>query len=118
MPMMRTVRLEMARCHEFPEGSPTHGYELRVPLTAAGKLDRDFWLKDRQGSGFRRFWGGEEEHGEVRHRHHGWTLSFTPHVEADEVIFRADDHRFAVGEYLSIKEKDGVTRTFRIASIQ
>jgi hypothetical protein len=114
---MRTVRLEMARCHEFPEGSAVHGYELRVPLTSAGKLDAQSWPKDRQSSGFRRFWGDEEEHGQVHHRGHGWTLSFTPGGEADEVIFRADDHHFAVGEYLSIKEKDGVTRTFRIASI-
>lgn len=115
--MMRTVRLEMARCHEFPEGSAAHGYELHVPLTPAGKLDGKSWAKHRQESGFRRFWGGEDEHGQIHHRAHGWTLSFTPGAEADEVIFRADDHHFAVGEYVSIREKDGVTRTFRIASI-
>jgi len=115
--MMRTVRLELARCHEFPEGSATHGYELHVPLTPAGKLDREFWLTHRQDSVFRRFWGDELEHGQLRHRSHGWTLSFAGEAEPDEVIFRAEDHRFVAGEYLSIKEKDGVTRTFRIASI-
>ena len=116
--MMRTVRLELARCHEFPDGSAAHGYELKLPLTRAGKLDRDAWLKHRQDSAFRRFWGDEEEHGQLRHRHHGWMLSFTPDAEDDEVIFRADDHRFAAGEYLSIKERDGVTRTFRIAGVK
>lgn len=116
--MIRTVRLELARCQEFPEGSATHGYELKLPLTSAGKLDRDTWLKHRQDAIFRRFWGDEQEHGQVRHRHHGWMLSFTPDNEDDEVIFRADDHHFAVGEYLSIKERDGVTRTFRIAAVK
>lgn len=115
--MIKTVRLEMARGHEFPEGSSAHGYELRLPLTPAGKLDSESWATNRRASGFRRFWGGEEEHGEIHHRGHGWTLAFNPPGEADEVIFRADDHHFAVGEYLSIKEKDGVTRTFRIAAI-
>jgi hypothetical protein len=32
-------------------------------------------------------------------------------------IFRADTHHFAVGDYVSIKEQDGVTRTFRIAAV-
>ena len=116
--MMRTVRLELARCHEFPEGSAAHGYELKLPLTPAGNLDRDTWLKHRQDSVFRRFWGGAEEQGQLHHRHHGWMLSFTPDDEYDEVIFRADDHRFAAGEYLSIKERDGVTRTFRISGVK
>ncbi len=116
--MMRTIRLELARCLEFPEGSPAHGYELHAPLTAAGKLDRDAWQKLRKRCDFRRFWGEDEERGEIRHRHNGWALSFSRGEGEDEAIFRADDHRFAAGEYLSIKERDGVTRTFRIASVQ
>ena len=28
--VIRRVRLEMARCHEFPEGSEDHGYELSL----------------------------------------------------------------------------------------
>jgi len=116
--MMRTVRLELARCHEFPEGSSMHGYELHVPLTRAGKLDGDFWQTHRPHCGFQRFWGDTHERGEIRHRTHGWSLSFGPSGEQNEAIFRADEHRFAPGEYLSIKERDGVTRTFRIASVR
>ena len=58
--MIRQVKLELARCHEFPEGSIEHGYELRLPLTPDGRLDREVWLKHREDVGFRRFWGGEE----------------------------------------------------------
>jgi hypothetical protein len=115
--MMRTVRLEVARCHEFPNGSAAHGYELHVPLTAAGKLDRKSWLTHRAETVFRRFWGDEEDHGEIRHRTYGWALAFAGGSEQTETIFRADDHRFALGEYLSIKERDGIIRTFRIVSI-
>jgi hypothetical protein len=116
---MRTVRLEMARCREFPDGSSTHGYELDLPLTPAGKLDRDFWLKHRQDAAFRRFWGDEEERGLLRHGRKGWALSFEPHREddRDEMIFKGDQHRFAPGEYISITERDGATRTFRIAAV-
>jgi hypothetical protein len=116
--MMRTVRLEVARSHEFPEGSAAHGYELHVPLTAASTLDRDGWMHNRQTCSFRRFWGDEEDHGQLLHRAHGWALSFAPEGSEIEAIFRADDHRFVVGEYVSIKERDGVTRTFKVTSVK
>jgi hypothetical protein len=115
--MMREVRLELARCHEYPEGSSSHGYELRAPLTPEGKLDRNAFAKHRHESGFRRFWGDAEESGQIRHGHRGWTLSFAAGGEDDEVIFRGDAHRFTVGEYVSIAERDGQTRTFRVVSV-
>ena len=116
--MLRKVRLELARCHEFPEGSRGHGYELNLPLTSGGKLDHHGFEKNRPQAGFRRFWGDEDErHGVLLHRRQGWQLSFIGGGEADEVIFRGDDHRFSVGEYVSIREHDGETRTFRVAAV-
>jgi hypothetical protein len=114
--MIRKVRLEVARCHEFPEGSSAHGYELYLPLAPDGRLDRDLWLKHRQESSFRRFWGDEEETGHLKHGRHGWSLAF-PDEATSEAIFRGDEHRFAPGEYLSIEERDGVTRTFRVVAV-
>jgi hypothetical protein len=116
--MLRKVRLELARCHDFPEGSRRHGYELTLPLNAAGKLDRAGFDKDRQSAGFRRFWGDEEDrHGMLVHHRAGWQLSFAGGEGADEVIFRGDQHRFVIGDYVSIKELDGETRTFRVAAV-
>lgn len=115
--MMRIVRLELARCHEFPEGSSTHGYEFHVPLTAAGKLDRVGLHRHREEATFRRFWGADEEQGHIRHGHRGWVLAFGGNGEADETLFKGDQHRFAPGEYVSIEERDGQTRTFRVAGM-
>jgi hypothetical protein len=116
--MIRRVTLELARCHEFPEGSSEHGYELSLPLTRDGRLDRDAWLKHRDGVGFRRFWGGAEETGQLRHGRRGWTLAFDSGKDDDEVIFKGDVHRFVEGEYVSIEERDGILRTFRVASVE
>jgi hypothetical protein len=116
--MLRKVRLEVARGHEFPEGSTSHGYELSVPLSARETLDRDDWLRHRQDCRFRRFWAGADDAvGHLAHDRGGWRLVFDDGSGDAEVIFQADAHRFAAGEYLSIKERDGVTRTFRIAAV-
>lgn len=118
--MLRQVRLEAARCHEFPDGSATHGYDLALPLSAAAMLDRDLWLKHRKECRFRRFWAGEEDAGgHLAYDRGGWRLAFDDGAGAGaaEVIVKADAHHFAAGEYVSIKERDGVTRTFRIASV-
>ena len=114
--MMRTVRLELARCHEFPEGSAVHGYEMHLPIRSDGRIDRGSWPKCKSNSDFRRFWGGEEERGRIKHGAAGWTLSFAG-SEPEEVIFRGDDHQFLTGEYVSIMERDGITRTFKVASV-
>ena len=78
--MLRTVRLELARCRDFPEGSPTHGYELRIPLDARGKLDVGEMPAHRHETTFRRFWGGEDETDRV---HHGLQTDRQPDAGAD-----------------------------------
>ncbi len=116
--MMRTVRLELARSHDFPEGSDKCGYEFHIPLTAEGKLDREGLHEHRDEATFHRFWGGDDdERGHVRHGHRGWVLAFGRNGGGDETIFKGDQHRFVTGEYVSIEEHDGRTRTFRVVSV-
>lgn len=114
--MLHRVRLELARCHDFPNGSTAHGYELTLPLAKDGTLDRELWQKHRKESAFRRFWGDDEALGQLTHRHAGWALLFHDGGDA-EVIFQAEKHHFVAGDYVSIKERDGATRTFRVASV-
>ena len=101
--MLRQVRLELARCHHFPERSRDHRYELSLPLTRDTHLDREDSLKHRENACFRPFCAAQDERGQLRHARHRSLLSFAPGTDADEVIFKADQHRFAEGEYISIK---------------
>lgn len=117
---LRQVRLELARNAEFPEGSAQRGYEFVAPLTDDGHLDRDGWGAQRAACTVRRFWAGEDdEHGHlVHHRGGQWAFHYAQLADADEEpIFRFDRHRFAVGEYVTITEHDGVQRTFRVANV-
>ena len=119
MSLMR-IRLELARTKEYPNGSASHGYELVAPLDKTGNLDPKAWKALHQACTVQRFWGDSEvERGLLAHRRDGkWVFSYQPGDDDDEPVFRLDRHRFAEGEYVSVTEHDGVTRPFRITSVQ
>ncbi len=115
------IRLELARDHDFPEGSSRHGYELTAPLDASGHLDAAAWRDAKARCRVRRFWPGEDD--EIGHlRHHGTAWAFHYDVagdaDTDETGYRLSSHVFRVGEYVSIREQDGTLRTFRVASVR
>jgi len=117
--MLSMIRLELARCPEFPEGSVKHGYLLTLPLDDNGAIDVSHGRHVAENCRFERFWnGGPTEVGHIERHGHGWSLAFEGDAEGErEPIFRAEGHRFLPGEYLSIKERDGEQRTFRIAAV-
>lgn len=121
---LKHIRLELARCKEYPEGSAEHGYELYAPLTPEGHLDAGRWRDHRETCTVRRFWGHEgDEIGHLVHKSGGPTGVWAFHYdgtepEDDEPLFKLDSHRFAVGEYLSIRESDGESRTFVVAVVR
>lgn len=112
---LKLVRLELARTREYPNGSAAHGYEFTAPLDGEGHLDMDGWKRDGLACTVWRFWADEpEEHGQLIHNRGGWAFSYEPGDADDEPIFRFDRHTFNEGEYVSITEHDGVTRTFNV----
>ena len=117
---LKKIRLELARTPQFPEGSPSHGYEFTAPLDSKGHLDGPEWAKAKDACTVRRFWDGEpDEHGQLIHRpDRKWAFSYRPGEDDDEPIFRFDRHHFEVGEYVTITEHDGVARPFRVAEIK
>lgn len=115
----KTIRLELARNAEFPEGSSEYGYELRAPLNADGHLDAETWKSERKGCMVRRFWRGEDDRtGELLHTRHGWAFSYEPGEEDDEALFKLDRHLFKQGEYITVSEPGGKAHTFKVVSIR
>ena len=117
---LRTIRLELARNPEFPEGSARHGYEFVAPLDKDGHFDAAEWKAHRDQCRVTRFWANQDdESGRLIHLPGGrWAFSYDPRTDADdEPIFRFDRHTFKTGEYVSITEHDGVQRTFIVVSV-
>ena len=119
---LKTIRLELARDPDFPEGSSHHGYEFVAPLNGDGHIDAAEWRKRRNLCRVWRFWQGEaDEHGHLRHTRGGtWVFHYDVKgdPEEDEPGFKFDQHTFAVGEYVSLREQDGELRTFRVVSVR
>lgn len=72
-------------------------------------------------AGRRVFWGDENpECGHLVRKPGGqWAFHYDIHGDADddESGYRFDQHRFALGEYVSIREQDDRLRTFRVVKV-
>ena len=119
--MLKKIRLELARDHDYPEGSRNYGYEFAVPLDGDGHIEPTEWAKHRDQCRVRRFRPGEKDDvGHVVRRPGGsWAFHYdiaTDDNEDDESGYRFANHAFIPGEYVSVKE-EGRLRTFRVARV-
>jgi hypothetical protein len=123
MPLQR-ITLTLARSKDYPNGSQAHGYEIVAPLDDAGHLDAAGWASAKAACTVRRFWGKEElDLGHLVHRGgaKGGTWLFTYDIagdEDDEAGFRFGAHSFNIGDYVSIRDEDGVMHTFTVSLIE
>ena len=118
---LKRVRLELARDAEHPTGSRLHGYDFIAPIDEAGHIIVDDWKKVRERCRVKRFADGEpDEVGHIVRKPGGsWAFHYDihGHNETDESGYRFAQHAFRPGEYVSIKEHDGVLRTFKVMSV-
>lgn len=118
---LKRVRLELARDHDHPTGSRQHGYDFIAPIDEAGHIIVDDWHKVRERCRVKRFAPGEkDEIGHVVRKPGGsWAFHYDVHgnKDTDESGYRFSVHSFRPGEYVSIKEHDGVLRTFKVMSV-
>jgi len=117
---LKTIRLELARCAEFPEGSSELGYDIVAPLTANGHIDLEAWKSAKAKCTVRRFArAADDENGMLVHRRGGWLFDYDPDAaDDDEPVFKLDRHVFRQGEYVTVTEHDGEQRTYQIAAVR
>jgi len=116
----KTIRLELARNPQHPEGSNAYGYQFVAPLRPDGHIDADLWHKEKARCRVHRFWRGEpDKEGRLIHtKRKTWAFSYQEGDEDDEDFFKLDQHVFVVGEYVTIREPDGSAPTFRVVTVR
>lgn len=115
------IELTLAREPGHPEGDRNHAYHLYLPLTADGHIDAEAFRRNRAACHVRRIRPNEPEaRGRIVHGPGGrWIFDYSDATDRDdEVGFRLNAERFTPGEYVSIREDDGRTHTFRVASVR
>ncbi len=117
---LKTIRLNLARSADYPEGSASHGYRFTAPLDGEGHLDAEGWRENRDRCRVVRFWGFEEEDiGHLVHHGTGWGFHYDiDGDEGDESGYRLGSHLFVPGEYVSIRDDEGETHTFQVVTVE
>lgn len=115
----KSIRLELARTGEFPQGSASRVYLLRLPLGEGGLIDETALRKAPAMATVRRFWPNEPDMaGYVIRTPRGWAFSYELGEDDDEAVFHLETHTLRVGEYLTLTEPDGRQLPFRVASVE
>lgn len=114
----KNIRLELARTKEFPQGSASRAYLLRLPIDDNGLIDEEALRALPGRATVRRFWPNEADMaGYVIRTPRGWAFSYRIGEEDDETIFHLETHLIRPGEYITLTEPDGRQLPFRIVSI-
>jgi hypothetical protein len=90
-----------------------------APLLEDGKLDVDAFQKARADCSVRRFAPDEEAvNGRLARRGQTWFFDYDDADDADdEPVHRLGDHRFTVGEYVSVADEDGRMLAYRVTEV-
>ncbi len=104
---------------EFAGGDDHRGYALTAPLTPDGRLDLAAYAKHKGDCSVRRFAPDEDPaDGRLMHRGERWYFDYDEEEAADdEPIHRLGDHRFAVGEYVTVTDDEGRPLTYKVVEV-
>jgi hypothetical protein len=114
----KSIRLELARTKDFPSGSATRAFLVRLPINDQGLIDAAALEAEPARATVRRFWPNERDlSGYVIRTPNGWAFSYRKGEEDDEGIFHLETHAIRAGEYVTLKEPDGTELPFRVTSL-
>jgi hypothetical protein len=115
----RSIRLELARTADFPDGSASRTYLLRLPLNEEGLIDEHALKQAPALATVHRYWPNEPDmFGFVIRTAKGWAISYEPGEEDDETVFHLETHPLQEGNYITLTEPDGRRLPFRVASVR
>ena len=114
----KSIRLELARTPDYPEGSASRTYLLRLPLDEDSLIDERMLEHAPALATVHRYWPSEPDmFGYVIRTPQGWAISYEPGDDAGETVFPLETHPMREGDYIILSEPDGRPLQFRVASV-
>ena len=104
---------------EFADGDDHRGYTLTAPLTPDGMLDEAAYREHRDRCTVRRFAPDDDpQEGLLRRQGDRWFFDYDEEDAADDQnVHRLGQHRFAVGEYVSVADEDGRLLAYKVTEV-
>ncbi len=113
----KSVRLELARSPEFPRGSASRAFLLRLPLCGDGSIDAAALDKNVNQAIVRRFWASDADQAGKISRLDGEWLLICSRAGASSTFVMQND-RLVVDQNITIVGPDAVALPFRVVSIE
>lgn len=104
---------------EFAGGDDHRGYVVTAPLTADGYLDEAAYGEQKAQCVVRRFAPDEAAaDGRLARRGKHWFFDYDAgDTDDDEPVHRLGEHRFALGEYVTVTDEDGRPLTYKVMEV-
>jgi len=104
---------------EFAGGDDHRGYTLTAPLTPDGHLDVEAWRQLKDKCVVRRFSPDEDPaDGHLARRGTVWFFDYDNGAVADdEPVHRLGEHRFVLGDYVTITDHNHRRLTHKVTEV-
>jgi hypothetical protein len=104
---------------EFADGDDRRGYTLVAPLLADGHIDTEVFPKVKGDCSVRRFAPDEDAvTGRLSRRGQVWFFDYDEADDADdEPVHRLGEHRFSLGEYVSVADENGRLLAYKVTEV-
>lgn len=113
----KTIRLELGPTSDFPKGSVSRAFLIRVPVAESGVIDEAAVDKDPAHATVRRHWPSQPDRSGRVVRHQGrWAFQFGP-ASADN-MFLLESGKLVPGNEVTVRDPDGTASPFRVASLK
>ena len=104
---------------EFAGGDDHRGYALTAPLTEDGHIDENAYARMKGDCSVRRVAPDEAAmDGHLNRRGARWFFDYDDAEQTDdEPLYRLGQHRFALGEYVTVTDDDGRPLTYKVMEV-
>jgi len=111
----KSIRLELGRTRDFPAGSVSRAYLLRLPLDDQDRIDAEAFDRNPRKATVRRHWATEpDERGHLQRDGAEWVLR----CNGKDQTLKIDSRFMRLGETVQLVGADGGELPFRVTSIR
>jgi len=112
----KNIRLELGRTSEFPAGSVSRAYLLRLPLDDNDLVDEEALQASPHAATARRYWTTEaDEAGLVVSTNGSWAIRCNG---SPDRMLELDGRPIRLGQQVAVVGPNGAVLPFRIASVR